>query len=103
MLLIGLLETQNAAVNLGLGKREHLARSLGLTENCYWKRAQAGRVLVAFPDFIDLVRRGLTHISHIAVLAPKITSNNAEILHQEIPGKTERQVRELVAAAIICG
>lgn len=36
-LLIGLLETNNAAINLGLGKRENLARSLGLTDNSYWK------------------------------------------------------------------
>ena len=98
VLLIGLLETQNAAVNLGLGKRENLARSLGLTENAYWKRAQAGRVLVTFPEFIGLVKKGLTHISHIAVLAPKITQNNAEIFVQELAGKTERQVRELVGS-----
>jgi hypothetical protein len=95
VLLIGLLETQNAAVNLGLGKRENLARSLGLTENAYWKRAQAGRVLVSFPEFIGLVKKGLTHISHIAVLAPKITKDNAAIFEHEIAGKTERQVREL--------
>ena len=98
VLLIGLLETQNAAVNLGLGKRENLARSLGLTENAYWKRAQAGRVLVSFPEFIALVKKGLTHISHIAVLAPKITLDNAAIFMHEIAGKTERQVRELVGS-----
>ena len=98
VLLIGLLETQNAAVNLGLGKRENLARSLGLTENSYWKRAQAGRVLVSFPEFIGLVKKGLTHISHIAVLAPKITKDNAEIFVRELAGKTERQVRELVGS-----
>ena len=98
VLLIGLLETQNAAVNLGLGKRENLARSLGLTENAYWKRAQAGRVLVSFPELIGLVKKGLTHISHIAVLAPKITKDNAAIFVHEIAGKTERQVRELVGS-----
>jgi hypothetical protein len=98
VLLIGLLETQNAAVNLGLGKRENLARSLGLTENAFWKRAQAGRVLVAFPEFIGLVKKGVTHVSHIAVLAPKITRENAELFLQEIAGKTERHVRELVGS-----
>jgi len=98
VLLIGLLETQNAAVNLGLGKRENLARSLGLTENAYWKRAQAGRVLVAFPEFISLIKKGLTHISHVAVLAPKITKDNVEIFVKELAGKTERQVRELVSS-----
>ena len=65
VLLIGLLETQNAAVNLGLGKRENLARSLGLTENAYWKRAQAGRVLVTFPEFIGLVKKRVnSHLAH---------------------------------------
>jgi hypothetical protein len=98
VLLIGLLETQNAAVNLGLGKRENLARSLGLTENAYWKRAQAGRVLVSFPELIGLVKKGFTHISHIAVLAPKITKDNAAIFVHEIAGKTERQVKELVGS-----
>ncbi len=97
-LLIGLLESQNAAVNLGLGKKENLALSLGLSEDAYRKRAQAGRVLIAFPQFIDLVKRGVTFISHLGGLSAKITVKNADIFYRELPGKTEREVRELTAS-----
>ncbi len=97
-LLVGLLESQNAAVNLGLGKKENLARSLGLSEDAYRKRAQAGRVLIAFPQFIDLVKRGVTFVSHIGGLSSKITRKNADVFFRELPGKTEREVRELAAS-----
>ena len=59
VLLIAALEQQNAAVNLAMwdGKKE-LAEALGLTVNQYLKRAQAGRVLWRFPEFVDLIRSG---------------------------------------------
>ena len=98
VLLIGCLEVQNAAVNLGLGKREHLAKSLGLRSTQYWKRAQAGRLLVAFPEFIELVKRGHTHVSHLSVIAPKISQANSEIFLKEISHKSERKIRELAAS-----
>ena len=55
VLLIGCLEQQNPGVNLRLGRREDLAKSLGLTANQYWKRAQAGRTLTRFPYFIEMI------------------------------------------------
>jgi hypothetical protein len=97
-LLIGMLDRMNAAVNLRIGKREDLAKELGLTPNQYWKRAQAGRVFINFPEFIEMVLEGKTHISHIALLAPKITQANCEIFMKEIPGMSDREVRRLVAS-----
>jgi hypothetical protein len=96
VLLIGCLEVKNAAVNLGFGLRENLAKGLGLTPNMYWKRAQAGRALLAHPQFIDLILTGKTHISHVAMIAPKLNGANREVYLAEIPGKSERQVRELI-------
>ena len=98
VLLIGCLEAENAAVNLGIGKREDLAKRLGLTANQYWKRAQAGRVLFRHPEFIDLITKGETHVSHIAILASKITAANKEVFLKEICGKSEREIRELAAS-----
>lgn len=98
VLLIGCLEAQNAAVNLGLGKRETLARSMGLSESQYWKWAQAGRVFVAFPQFIELVTKGRTHVSHISIIAPKISQANADVFWKELPHRSERETRELVAS-----
>jgi hypothetical protein len=98
VLLIGCLEVKNAAVNLGIGKREDLACCLGLTPNMYWKRAQAGRVLLRHPEFIDLIMEGKTHVSHIAILAPKLTEANKSVFLDEIEGKSERELREFAAS-----
>jgi hypothetical protein len=99
VLLIAALEAQNAAVNLAMwGGKKELAEALGLTVNQYLKRAQAGRVLWRYPEFIDLIVTGKTHVSHVGTIAPKITEANKDIFLQEIAGKTERDIRTLVAS-----
>jgi len=64
----------------------------------YWKKAQAGRVLLRHPEFIDLIIEGKTHVSHIAILAPKLTEANKSLFLKEISSKTEKQLRQLVAS-----
>ena len=39
-----------------------------------------------------MIRTGETHVSHVALLAPKITEANCQLVMREIKGKTKREV-----------
>lgn len=94
--LVGELERRNAAVNMHMTS-EKFAEFIGLTPNQYWKRAQAARVMRFFPTAIDLVKSGETHVSHLALISPKITQANADILLAGIKNKSKRDVEGLLS------
>ncbi len=94
--LVGLLIEQNGAGNY-LMSQAKFAHHIGLTENMFWKRAQAYRVLKNYPEFIDLVTSGQTCVSHVAMLAAKITPENSGALLKALPFKSIQDVRDLVA------
>ena len=62
--VIGLLELKNAAVNLQMTKEE-FACACGLTVDVYWKRAQAGRIIIYFPKVEQMLRAGELQFSHV--------------------------------------
>ena len=79
VLLIGALEQKNPAVNLRMwGGKKELAMQLGLTLDQYLKRAQAGRV--------------------VGMLAAKLTEANKEVFLKELPKKSEKEIRHLIAS-----
>ena len=95
-LLIGELQHRRAAVCLGMGT-ERFAAFLGLTMDQFWKRAQAARVMQIFPEFKTMAAKGDTHVAQLAMIAPKITFANRSYLAETIPGKSKREVGEIIA------
>jgi hypothetical protein len=89
--LIGELDRRNAAVNLEMTS-EHFAQHIGLTPSVFWKRAQAARVLHRFPRARALLIAGETEVSHLALLAPRVTEANADVLFTGILNKSRREV-----------
>lgn len=94
--LVGELERMNAAVNMGMTS-EKFAAFVELTPNQYWKRAQAARVIRFFPQALEMVRAGETQVSHLALISPKITQANAELLLTGMKGKSKREVEGLLS------
>ena len=94
--LIGELERRNAAVNLSMTSEE-FAVHIGLTANQYWKRAQAARLIRFHPDAQKLLESGETQVSHLALIAPKITQANSELLLDSIKHKSKREVALLLS------
>jgi len=94
--LIGELERRNAAVNLSMTS-EQFAVHIGLTANQYWKRAQAARLIRFHPDAQKLLESGETQVSHLALIAPKITQANSELLLDGIKHKSKREVALLLS------
>ncbi|MGE0171674.1 MAG: HNH endonuclease [Oligoflexales bacterium] len=94
--VVGKLEVRNAAVNMGMSS-ERFARYVGLTPNQYWKRAQAARVMRFFPKAKEMVLVGETQISHLSMIAARITQANSEVLLDGIKNKSRRQVEGLLS------
>ena len=94
--LIGALERRNAAVNLSMTSAQ-FAVHIGLTPNQYWKRAQAARLIRFHPEAQKLLESGETQVSHLALIAPKITQANSELLLDGIKHKSKREVALLLS------
>ena len=94
--LIGELERRNAAVNLSMTSAQ-FAVHIGLTPNQYWKRAQAARLIRFHPEAQKLLESGETPVSHLALIAPKITQANSELLLDGIKHKSKREVALLLS------
>ena len=94
--LVGMLEEVNGPGRCWLS-REGFAWYIGLTPNTYWKRAQAWRVLRRFPEISEMVEKGETCVSHVAMLSAKITTSNAQVLIEGLKNKSTRELRDFVA------
>jgi hypothetical protein len=67
------------------------------TANQYWKRAQAARLIRFHPDAQKLLESGETQVSHLALIAPKITQANSELLLDVIKHKSKKEVALLLS------
>ncbi len=95
--IVGLLVEQNGAGNCMMNQ-ERFAWHIGLTPNQFWKRAQTYRILKNHPEFGLMIERGETCVSHVSMLAKKITPANAEILQGGLRQKSTREVRDFIAS-----
>jgi hypothetical protein len=88
------LEMRNAAGNIGKSDKA-FAIHIGLTPDQYWKRLQAARVLVEFPEAVRMLEAGETRISHLSAIAGKITEANSDLLLSGIKHASKRDVESL--------
>jgi hypothetical protein len=102
VLLVGELDRHNAAVNMGMHS-EIFARFIGLTPNQFWKRAQAARVIRLFPQTREMVEAGETEVSCLALIAPRITQANADVMLEQIKNKSRREVQGLLSRITATG
>ena len=92
----GELDAWNAAVNLQMTSAQ-FAVHIGLTPNVFWKRVQAARVLRCCPRARARLVAGATQVTHLALVAARITAANAELLLTGIKGKSRREVEGLLS------
>ena len=67
-------------------------KALGLSKDAAWKRSQVVNVVIFFPCLLEMLKEGKTHMSHIAMLAPKVTHANADKIIGFLPGKSRRDL-----------
>jgi hypothetical protein len=92
------LDRLSAGPRLGL-TQEELARRIGLTPAVMWKRLRVARLLRLHPEAWRLVEAGETCLSTLAMVAPKLTRENADVLLSGIRGKSRRDA-EIFASRV---
>ena len=71
---------------------EAFAVHIGLTPSKFFKRLAAGRIMERFSELREMFERKETQISHIAMIAGRITEANSRVLIEGIRGKTKREI-----------
>lgn len=94
--LVGRLEQRKAWYALGMTVETYVTH-IGLTASKYWKRVKVARLLQDFPEAREIFERGETDVSHLALVAGKITTENSKILLEGIRGKSKREVEEFIS------
>jgi 5-methylcytosine-specific restriction endonuclease McrA len=81
-------------IHLSLGYSNfavYCEESLGLSKSQAWKRCQAGLVARFFPRVWEMLEKGETSVSCVAMLAPKITAANEAAIIDGIRGKNKKE------------
>ena len=70
---------------------------LHLSEEAAGKRIHAARAAREFPALFEAIADGRLHLSAVTMLAPKLTSENADELIRAATHKTKAQIEQLIA------
>ncbi len=72
---------------------DYCALVLGMSEDQAWKRSQAVDTITSHPWALEMLKSGDTKLSQLAMIKPKITKANEEIIKDFIPGKSKAEVK----------
>src|SRR6187399_391018 len=100
-LLAHLVELEQRMLHLELGFPSLFAycvEALGMSEGSAGRRVAAARVCRRFPEAFERIARGELHLCALCALAPLLNDANAAELFEACPGKTRRQIEQLLAA-----
>ena len=78
------------------GKHEALAKKIGLTPDQYFKRLRVAKLSWYFPKVLDYLKEGKICLSHAALLLPKMTQANEQVIWDNILGKGRREVEDFL-------
>ena len=88
---IAVLDKNNAECNMG-PLRGRIWDFLDLTENQYWKRCQMARTITKFPVLGEWVASGEVSLTHVAMVAGKITDANSDVILDSLRDKSTREL-----------
>jgi 5-methylcytosine-specific restriction endonuclease McrA len=66
---------------------------LGISKNQAWKRCQAAMITRAYPSVREMLEKGETTVSCVAMLCPKITQANEKAIIEGIRGKNNKEAQ----------
>lgn len=94
--LVGELENRKAWFAMRMSM-ESFAKHIGLTINKYRKRLAAWRVVRSFPQAEQMFVDGEIDVSHLALIAGRITQKNEDALLEGIRGTSKREAEDFVS------
>lgn len=99
-LVAHLAEFERRGLHLAAGFKSLFLYSrsvLRLSESEAYNRIEAARAAQAFPVLLDRLRDGALNLTTVRLIAPQLTSTNAQTLIAEACGKSKREVEDIVA------
>ncbi len=76
---------------------EYCIRRLGYSESAAFRRIAVARSVQKFPQILEHLKSGRINLTAASLIAPHLTSDNAPELIENVAGKTQNQVKEIVA------
>ena len=76
---------------------EYCTRGLGYSESAAFRRIAVARSVRKFPQVLEHLKSGWINLTAASLIAPHLTSDNARKLIEDVAGKTQNQVKEIVA------
>ena len=73
---------------------------LGLRKDQFYRRLRMARIIRSFPVFEDMILKGETCLTHVAMVHPKLTAKNAQVIAAGICGKSKREVEGFPSSRI---
>ena len=75
---------------------EYCTRGLGYSESAAFRRIAVARSVRQFPQILEHLKSGKINLTTASLVAPHITSDNSQKLIEDVAGKTQNQVKEIV-------
>ncbi len=76
---------------------EYCTRGLGYSESAAFRRIAVARSVQQFPQVLEQLKSGKINLTTASLVAPHLTRECAEKLLEDVSGKTQNQVKEIVA------
>jgi hypothetical protein len=96
ILIIGKLKDLNAGPNLNYFESQYI-EALGLTPDQYYKRLAAYNAMKVEPALLKMLENGETHVSHLAIIGPRITEANSAVIVERLKGMSKRDVQFMMS------
>jgi hypothetical protein len=77
---------------------EYCVSKLGYSRQAAYFRIRAARAAAEFPELLERLRSGALQLDAVVRLCPHLKDDNKEQLLAQADGKTDREIRSLVAA-----
>jgi len=97
IVLLKEVRTRKLALAMGYPNLvEFCTRELGLSRDQAGKRSQAAGCVEKEPELLDMLKKGETSVSTLAVVSAKLTEKTAAEIKEFIPRKSRREVEAFV-------
>jgi 5-methylcytosine-specific restriction endonuclease McrA len=73
--------------------KSFLQNKLKMSEDQASKRSQTVNLIRHYPQFLEVLTSGKTHVSHLSLCAPKVTKENASKIIEFLPEKSKQELQ----------
>ena len=75
---------------------QYLIEHFGMSRQQAFQRAAVARIIYENPGLLDMLQKGETCLSHLAIIAPRLTPANSQILYNAAASMSKRELEAFV-------